>query len=1032
MSNIANEIAENSIFIREIVSYEKIVKATRLDSFEEYSKCIKEQYLESQKEIDKNSDLDSLLSVIEFIEKNIQNNSLDKAKNSERIPFFELFLPFSNYIKEEMLNSKYSLPNFLIESLLSQYSEYISWLAGITLLEEFEHFKLNNESKEKYNAYIQFMLNEGLLLFLRKYPILTRLITTATTQFVVHVKNIFDRLEKDNLKILDKFHEDVAISNIQDISLGLSDRHNGGQTVAIIRFSSGFEIVYKPRSVSMEQAFFKLIHEINIQNSKSSLFSPKIISCNDYGWVEVIKNQDCNSSKEVANYYYQSGQLLFLVHILNGTDCHDENIIANVSSPVLIDAETLFHSNHTSVEASEHDDAYHLGLKTIISSVLRTGWLPSWQFSGTNVENAYETGAIASEFDHSSPYRVETWKNIGTDNIKVSFNRQTISSNQRNSLPSLNGEKIGISAYVQELVSGYESMGNFVLNNKELFKNWVKTFFLNDSSRSRFILRNTTTYALILKHLRTPLRLRNGLDSSIFLENLIKPVFGNKSKELNIIISYEIMSLYKLDVPYLTTSLTSTKLNEESIQRFSKSAYENSVARIDELSEKTISFDSRIIWQILYASIIDDGHYTVEGKVRINNLDKINSSKINYEVNKLLNKLLQFAIYGSNSTITWIAAQNIPLTKKFQIQPLTSGIYEGLGGIAISYAASGKILNNKSFKEVSRNILNGIPEYFKHNYFEPDKQLCGIGHGVGSSLYTISVIEQLIGTGMHLGVVQNALNLVKLEWIDSQQEVDLINGLSGLLLALLKVYEIFGLSEALDKAIYVRKKIMSLRNGSSSNSLWNSTVENKTLTGFSHGLSGIVRALSETLKFDHSSEVIEVIKTATQFENNCFDASEGQWPDPRVPENFVGPKDQLFRSTWCYGAPGIGLSRIALMKRLNDENYCNDLDRCVRSSINALDNQHDYIDHLCCGNLGRIELLIEAGIFLNSDELIYKAGQYAMRLIEVANIRGGYKLSGLAPEIIFNPGLFQGISGIALQLLRASNPKDIPSISSFN
>src|SRR3712207_8377597 len=57
---------------------------------------------------------------------------------------------------------------------------------------------------------------------------------------------------------------------------------------------------------------------------------------------------------EALRYYERAGMLLCLFYVLEGTDCHYENIIASGEYPVLIDTETLMH--HRARETVPQDE----------------------------------------------------------------------------------------------------------------------------------------------------------------------------------------------------------------------------------------------------------------------------------------------------------------------------------------------------------------------------------------------------------------------------------------------------------------------------------------------------------------------------------------------------------------------------------------------------------------------------------------------------------------------------------------------------
>ena len=78
------------------------------------------------------------------------------------------------------------------------------------------------------------------------------------------------------------------------------------------------------------------------------------------------------------------------------------------------------------------------------------------------------------------------------------------------------------------------------------------------------------------------------------------------------------------------------------------------------------------------------------------------------------------------------------------------------------------------------------------------------------------------------------------------------------------------------------------------------------------------------------------------------------------------------------------------------------------------------LDHLCCGNLGRTDFLLTAGLRLGRPELTRLARDRAATVLARSEARGGF--AWLSGDDSVNPGLFQGIAGIGYQLLRLAEP----------
>ena len=158
---------------------------------------------------------------------------------------------------------------------------------------------------------------------------------------------------------------------------GLSDPHHGGRTVWVLTFGDGCRVVYKPRSLAIDEAFYSFLAASN-----TDLKSLKMLPSRQYyGWVEYAEALACGPSEEIG-YFSRSGQLLALLHLLRVRDFHHENVLACGPEPAPVDLEALV--QHDFVHWDSRFDAATLGAaeRSFLSSVVRTGLLPQWQSDG--------------------------------------------------------------------------------------------------------------------------------------------------------------------------------------------------------------------------------------------------------------------------------------------------------------------------------------------------------------------------------------------------------------------------------------------------------------------------------------------------------------------------------------------------------------------------------------------------------------------------------------------------------------------------
>jgi lantibiotic modifying enzyme len=86
------------------------------------------------------------------------------------------------------------------------------------------------------------------------------------------------------------------------------------------------------------------------------------------------------------------------------------------------------------------------------------------------------------------------------------------------------------------------------------------------------------------------------------------------------------------------------------------------------------------------------------------------------------------------------------------------------------------------------------------------------------------------------------------------------------------------------------------------------------------------------------------------------------------------------------------------------------------------------VEMLCCGALGRADILLSAGVRLSRPDLVEAARTLAAQVVRRAEQRGTYLLHPLLPDGVYSPGFFQGTTGVGYMLLRLAYPERLRSV----
>jgi lantibiotic modifying enzyme len=247
-----------------------------------------------------------------------------------------------------------------------------------------------------------------------------------------------------------------------------------------------------------------------------------------------------------------------------------------------------------------------------------------------------------------------------------------------------------------------------------------------------------------------------------------------------------------------------------------------------------------------------------------------------------------------------------------------------------------------------------------------------------------------------------------------------MSGAAGAILGLLALNEACGDEAALQSARACGQHLLeALSNDAEGKTCWNTARgHRKMLAGFSSGAAGVAFALLRLHRATGDRALLDAANAAIAYERSLFVPNKQNWLDLRVPRPELGMSSQ-----WCHGATGIGLTRLGCLDLTDDLELANEIEAALATTegfpISALDS-------LCCGNLGRVDFLLSAGMLLDRPELLQNARDKTALILSRAKRRGAFALPGADTQL--NPGLFSGVSGIGYELLRIADPATFPSI----
>ena len=194
------------------------------------------------------------------------------------LPFEELFLPFvetAHAMLDEDGASK--LPAKVLNTFAHDLLRKLAEIAARVLAVEFRAFLAYRQfadhepaearpginSRAQYRRFIAEIYRDGWAPLLVEYCVMARLLAETVTQWVGNISEFERQLFQDLPEIERTFNRREPTGGAIAVQTGLSDPHHGGRTVISVEFSSGLKLIYKPRSLGLERAYFDFAAWIN-------------------------------------------------------------------------------------------------------------------------------------------------------------------------------------------------------------------------------------------------------------------------------------------------------------------------------------------------------------------------------------------------------------------------------------------------------------------------------------------------------------------------------------------------------------------------------------------------------------------------------------------------------------------------------------------------------------------------------------------------------------------------------------------------
>lgn len=948
-------------------------------------------------------------------------------------PFIEVFSAWSILGVSEFTSAfpdwhkTLSIP--ALQSLAVGLRSRVDTIFRACLMTQFSLFRLQNTSlashycrssdgtQVMYKGFVASLLRPTEAAFiLEEAPVLFRLVSTVLTDWLFATVEFCERVDADTPSLASHFAKESLELPLTNILFPAADRHNAGRSVVIAAYSSGSRIVYKPRSVAPEVAFYGLAQWLSSVLDGCLLYCPSSLDRGTHGWVDFVPHDDCRTPAGVDRFYERAGALLCLAYVVRGTDIHRENLIACGEFPVIIDLEAIFRPELNSFLSDTL-----LGLRpleiaaeAIATTVLGCQMLPHW--SQENEEYATDLGGLGIQLAPALMPE-EVFYDINTDAMHcvTELRRETATANA----PTCGGLVQPVTGYLEAVKRGFARAYRALQSHADYLSQADGPLASFADLRVRVLLRHTAGYVMLHKQALESPWLSNGVDYSIAFERLTRSAFA-VSEAMRMcflaIADDERLAMRRLDVPAFYADTSSKVLYGSQGKPLGGlikcSGYEAVKKGLGRLSDRDLEHQLSLI----QASVEVSGNPDAIGIVDCSGSGDGRMQSGYLGCARQIADALIAVSHRSDGIALWQGASLSRRTGKYEYGLIGYDFYCGATGLATFLATVGSITGESRFVECANEALRPLIHLLADKHHSRRVLLTlGVGGcvGVGSIIYGLSRVSELPAVADVGDLLRDTIVRARPELTpDGGRGGDVVHGAAGMVLALIKAFSVTRVHAAVDAALSwgdaLLNELEKLRKTAF-------VIEEGFWPGMAHGFTGRALALAALHRASGVKRFVRGIEIALDLECRCYSKETGKW-------NTEASGSDASVSRWCRGSVGIAIGHLALERLCqcgNPKFIADGVDEVLcRANNRRLD--------VCCGLFGGVELLIAASKSRRDDALLTVGRKRVGGLVE--------RLSGdaLVNHAAHNPGMFKGIAGIGMTLLRLECPETVASVLSFD
>jgi type 2 lantibiotic biosynthesis protein LanM len=470
-------------------------------------------------------------------------------------------------------------------------------------------------------------------------------------------------------------------------------------------------------------------------------------------------------------------------------------------------------------------------------------------------------------------------------------------------LPIFDGVQHSLASHQEAFLQGFEFAYDEVTKHQHAMLELIRQH--STRLKTRVLIKNTQRYIDFIE-----LTLHPRFTQCMLQRQLLLATLWSEAKESLVdtnLASHELVDLQSANIPSFTLPIAANQVFDSRGTYVATLGIESPLQSCQRKLSAFSARDKAFQTSILKACLFPLGNAAMPMNRRHASTGNpgMQSAQFLAAVLRIAGVIEHWRIDGDEGDVAWSFLNSHPATGRHYLSPMTNSLYSGMGGLAIFYISLYRASGRAERLAQADRIVDSMAR--SHEHFDSDMAVSAY-FGLASYLYVLVNHQQVTGRNIHRRTIDELLRKLG-DFPRQGDEFDFLNGWCGTLTLLVNLYQL----QPQESLVRLIEKFAAALRAELVNQDGRYVCKSSgvpLLTGFSHGISGVLHALAKVYQLTKDATLIALITDLLEDENR--QKAEGFWLDLREPSK------PGHMSKWCHGDAGILISRLQLKLALED------------------------------------------------------------------------------------------------------------------